>query len=51
MFNIKESNYYDEECDDPISGEPKRIVRYETCSVIYGKAGYFQKVHQGFDLR
>jgi hypothetical protein len=43
MFNLKVSNNCDEECEKLDTGEEERKNRYESCSIIYGEAGYFQR--------
>jgi preprotein translocase subunit SecA len=54
MFDLAASNNCDDECDNGTSGENERKKRYETCDIIYGEAGFFQRdilLTQFFDKR
>ncbi|WP_375326319.1 hypothetical protein [Candidatus Tisiphia endosymbiont of Nemotelus uliginosus] len=43
MFGLKASNNCDEICEKADTGEQERKNRYESCSIIYGETGYFQR--------
>jgi preprotein translocase subunit SecA len=43
MFDLKASNNCDEECEKATTGEEERKSRYESCNIIYGETGYFQR--------
>lgn len=43
MFDLNAGNNCDELCEHPLTGDEERKKRYESCTIIYGEASYFQR--------